>query len=275
MLLRMVFFWMIGAYNNTVALYLENIGGIVYFRIEDMKIEEDIDLNNQLKECVANINEDSFNGRGYQEESVFYIPIVGQGYFVEIDVLKQKGKVREISDNKIYRLKTVEKEISTNEFLFTTIDNKRIIWSMEEGIKDVLEMPLSNVRGIYAATFQMDQKRYYIPLYERCIFGEIRGKIEKLNFDYPASIVFEEHVWEQYRAIFKYKGNIFFQTRVDGEFYCLDVDDDRIQRIEFDCSREDLVSIMEKIYKVRGYPSIMNENREYSLCDFINYVVGK
>lgn len=265
-------FRIIGNDDNKILMIGHNIKGIFVYDDKGFRVSyKYLDI---LKGAGIDITqEDSFFSDCYlQLGSKIYIPLYKNNYLFIVNIENESYQIIKMDEE--IRLRTID-IINEKEaiFLFTTVDDERVIWSLKKGIIEKRKLNVLNLgEKIYIRAYYINNKYYYISAYERKIFVEKDYKMLEIPFEYPNGEILEEGIFTQFEAVFKNGKNIFFQARSDGSVFYIDTESDSIKRKDINISQEQKNSLIKETYYGKKNEDVWKENYCLNLSNFIEIV---
>lgn len=262
----------IGCYDNKIVLITNDAKDILFIdqdSLETTKISGHIsEMSNQGINVESNIFSDCY----LQQKNMLYVPIYMHSYILAVDMDKQTYKLHCLSKDKKIKLRTIDKGLEENQFLLTTTDNERIIWSLNDGIKSIYKFKNTNRVGRYVRAYSLNDAYYYIPTHERKIYVERDGDVSEIPFKYPDMGDYAEYEFTQYECIFCHDGKIYIQARSNGAFYVLDPKGDNVVDLNIGIPVENKSKLIKDSYEVRGIPDIIWESYGLELSDYLKII---
>ena len=265
-------FHIVGNVNNKLLMVGHNIKGVFVYDEKGFCVSyEYLDI---IKEAGIDINqEDSFFSDCYlQLGSKIYAPLYKKNYLFVVNIAEESYQIIKIEEN--VRLRTIEIINEKEEiFLFTTVDDERVIWSPKKGVIEKKNLNVLKLgEKLYTRAYYINNKYYYIAAYERKIFVEKNNKMVEIPFEYPMGEIFKEGECTQFEAVFRNERGVFFQARSEGSIFYIDTESDSIKQIDISISKEQRDSLIKKSYYGKKIEFIWNENSYLNLLYFIDIV---
>lgn len=265
-------FHIVGNVNNKLVMLGHNIKGIFVYDEKDIHVNyEYLDL---IKEAGIDINQENafFSDCYIQLQNKIYAPFYKKNFLFVLNIEDETYQILKIDDS--IRLRTIDIINEKEEiFLFTTVDDERVIWSQKKGIIEKKRLNVLNLgEKLYMRSYYVNNKYYYIAALERKIFVEKDNMMIEIPFEYPIEQSFKEGECTQFEAVFKNNMLIFFQVRSDGSIFCIDTERDCIKRMDIDISIEQRNSLIKNAYQNKKIESIWNENSYMNLKNLLDII---
>ena len=257
-------------YNGKFILITNGGRTIWHGNASTSEVKELNDFLPNLRISGVNINGKIFHDCSCQKKESLYVPVIGQDYIVEFNILTGSYNVEKVPSEVDYRLRTIDRDEQDGVFLLTTLDNQRILWDTQNGTVDVKELSNTNKNGECHRAYRINSINVYIPSHERKLYVEKENEIKAVDFLYPKCDEYPEHQYTQYEFAFIYNSKIYFQTRATGEIFVLNPENNKVDIVEINVGVEEKKNIMREVYAARGLKTLMSEVRDFDLQDFIN-----
>ena len=243
-----------------------------------------LDLNTlQMKRIEGfHTNGDSYARDGMLLEDDLYIPYYRKNIILHVNTENDSWEELALESQDFNGFGTITR--TNDEFILTDLADHRISCGQNENRMAVNSLQLLSsdsaecAKALYYYQYQKvyyyQNKEYYFPVCKSQIWmRDGQSNKKELVYAYPYDSRMKIDYYSKFEMINRYKNDIYFQARTNGDIFVIDMNKDEIQKFTVHISGEVKRSLLCAIIKGKDW-KLVHETDVYSLPLFVHHLLS-
>lgn len=260
-------------YGQYLYMIDENGKGIFCIDCENKTIEKKV-FTDKEKELYGLEKEDRVFMFSCQKDDKLYVTLFARNKVLVLDLVNNLYEFVTMPGDKNIKLASIDE--FQDGFILSTLNEELITWK-PDGVNKVeclhfLGGDSRKQQRNYWKIFSVGQELVLIPPWERKIIMKKSQEYINMNFHYFSCEEYPEYSMMQFMMAFEYDGKYYIQAVSNGQMYCIDIAEKKIEAIEMlipDLIRKRVVKEMFH----NNNRAVFNENGIIHLNDYVEFFI--